>query len=206
MRPDDRQLQQQVLAAIATECGAESAHIGVTVRRGVTTLSGHVAKCRDRLAAEYAARDVAGVRAIAQQINVRPCDVSKTADDEIADRAVSILEWDLPLPANSVRVTVEHGIVELSGRVRSAHQRRTAERDVRKLHGVRDVVNRLRLDAVPTATTQTDIINMAIYAVGDGTVVIEGRVRSSQERDDAEGALWSAPGITRVDNRLVVDP
>lgn len=145
MTPDDRSLQLTVLAALGGEPDIEAAQLGVAVRNGVVTLSGHVRRYRDKLAAARIARAVPGVQAIAQQIDVRPPDLPKIADDQIADRAARLLAWDLMLPPGTVHVTVEHGIVELAGTVEWEHQRRDAERDVRKLHGVCEVINRIGL-------------------------------------------------------------
>ncbi|NGY03204.1 BON domain-containing protein [Solimonas terrae] len=145
MKLDDRKLQQNVLAALGTRTDLDASVLGVAVRDGVVTLSGHVHHHRDKLAAAMTARGVPGVRAIAQQIDVRPADLPKTADDEIADRAARLLAWDLMVSPGTVHVTVEHGVVELAGTVEWEHQRRDAERDVRKLQGVREVINHIGL-------------------------------------------------------------
>lgn len=212
---NDRELQRRVLDALDASRDVEASCIGVAVRKGVVTLSGHVAHYAQKLAAEQLARRVAGVRALALHIEVRADEVAKTADDEIADRAVRLLAWDLMLPAGAVRVTVEHGVVELAGTVRWEHQRRDAERDVRRLHGVREVVNRLGLlpatedaGAPPYAgfahLPAFAARRISVRSVGDGTLVLEGQVRNHQERLEAEIAAWAAPGVTAIDNRLVV--
>ncbi|WP_028080666.1 BON domain-containing protein [Solimonas soli] len=200
----DQDLQRRVMAALTMTSGVDVAHIGVAVRKGVVTLSGHVRAAAEKAAAERAVRGVSGVRAIAEHLQVRPDEATRTADDEIADRAVRFLNWDLRLPAGAVRVTVERGVVALQGTVDTEYERRRAGQDIRRLHGVRDVVNgiRLREDAFGTAP---DAPQIRSYAGGDGTVVLEGRVRTAREKEDLEAALMSAPGVLRVDNRIVVE-
>lgn len=212
MHPLDQDLQRRVTTALAQEATLDVAHIGVAVRQGVVTLSGHVSSAAQRGLAEQLARDVPGIRAVAEHLEIRAADVARTADDEIADRAVRILSWDLGLPPGFVQVTVSHGVVELDGAVDSEYERRQAEHDIRRLHGVRDVCNRIRLrdwrDMLAEATVGVPLERrqMRVYADGDGTVVLEGRVRSQQERLDAEAAVRAAPGVLRVENRLVVEP
>ncbi|WP_020648796.1 BON domain-containing protein [Solimonas variicoloris] len=212
MHPPDHDLQRRITAALAHEVTLDVAHIGVAVRHGVVTLSGHVGSAAQRSLAERLAREVPGIRAVAEHLEVRAADVAKTADDEIADRAVRILSWDLGLPQGFVQVTVSRGVVELDGAVDSEYERRQAEHDIRQLHGVRDVVNRIRLrdwrDMLAEATVGAPIEHrqMRVYADGDGTVVLEGRVRTQQERLDAEAAVRAAPGVLRVENRLIVEP
>src|SRR5579863_3043561 len=114
---DDLLLQQRVIDELEFEPSVDSAHIGVSVREGVVTLSGHVESYIEKFAAERATKRVKGVKAVAQELDVRLPSDRKTGDDEIAERAVRILNWDASIPHGRISVKVEHGIVTLSGSV-----------------------------------------------------------------------------------------
>ncbi|HTU54092.1 MAG TPA: BON domain-containing protein, partial [Acetobacteraceae bacterium] len=142
---DDLQLQQRVLDELEFEPSVAAAHIGVSVGRGVVTLTGHVGSYTEKYAAERAARRVKGVKAVAMELDVRLAEDRKIADDEIAERAVRILGWDVSVPAEKITVRVEHGMVSLGGEVEWQFQRSAAEHDIRKLSGVRAVINNITL-------------------------------------------------------------
>src|ERR1700758_5304595 len=110
---DDLQLQQRVIDELAFEPSIAAAHIGVSVRDGVVTLSGHVESFHEKFAAERTAQRVKGVKAVAQELVVHLPSDRKTADDEIAARAVRLLNWDALVPHDRISVKVEHGIVSL---------------------------------------------------------------------------------------------
>ena len=133
---DDRQLQQEVLDELDFDPSIDAAHIGVAADNGVVTLTGHVFSYAEKLAVEQAARRVKGVRAVAQEIEVRYPSDKKTADDEIAKRALSIIKWDTMIPQQAVQVTVQKGLVTLAGQVNWQYQKKAAEDAVRKLSGV----------------------------------------------------------------------
>jgi osmotically-inducible protein OsmY len=213
---DDRMLQQRVMDELAFDPMVDAAHIGVSARDGVVTLNGHVKTYAAKFAAERAARRVRGVRAVAQEIDVRLPSDKKTADDEIAARAVKLLEWDVVIPPGSIRVKVEHGTVTLSGDVDWAYQRDEAERDVHRLGGVQLVVNQIgvRPKVQPEDVTATiaaafertaarDANSVTVDLHGD-TVVLGGKVQSWPERDDALRAAWSVPGVNKVEDHILI--
>src|SRR5690348_5549134 len=142
---EDLKLQQRVIDELDFEPQVDPAHIGISVRDGVVTLSGHVNSFVEKFAAERAVRRVKGVKAVAQELDVRLPSEAKTADDEIAARAVKILNWDALVPHGCIMVKVEHGVVTLGGQVYWHHQRAEAEADVRKLNGVTAVINDIRV-------------------------------------------------------------
>jgi osmotically-inducible protein OsmY len=218
---DDHQLRQNVLDELDFEPRIGSTNIGVGAHEGVITLSGFVSSYAEKLAAERAARRVKGVTAIAQEIEVRLPSDKKTADDEIAKRAVDVLNWRFGIPATHIGVKVEKGTVTLTGDVDWHFQRLDAEDAVRHLSGVVGVSNRIRLrSARPMAditavkdkiqealrrSAKVDASHISVNTEG-GKVVLGGKVHAWFERDLAEQAAWSAPGVTEVQDCIQVEP
>lgn len=213
---EDHALLEKIIDELDFDPTIDAAHIGVSVRDGVVTLSGHVQSFIEKHAAERAVRRVKGVRAVAQEIDVRlPVD-KKTADDEIAARAVKLLDWDGAIPSGTIDVKVEHGIVTLSGEVDWAYQRAEAEYDVRKLGGVRSVINDIRIRphiqtedvhakirAAFERSAEVEAGAITVEVIG-GTVRLSGKVDTWIERQEAERAAWSVPGVVAVDNQITI--
>jgi osmotically-inducible protein OsmY len=214
---DDLELRQDVLDELEFEPSVNAAHIGVTANRGVVTLTGFVTNYAEKAAVERAARRVKGVRAIAEEIEVRLPSDTKRADDEIAARAVDILKWHVGFPADRIAVKVEKGIVTLTGDVDWQFQKTDAEHVVHKLTGVVNVVNQIRVTSAVRASEVKEKIQKALERSADveasritvqtegGRVVLSGKVRAWYERDIAERAAWSAPGVTEVQDHLTID-
>lgn len=214
----DLELQRDVLDELEFEPSINAAHIGVTANKGIVTLTGFVTSYTEKLAAERAARRIKGVKAIAEEIEVRlPSDI-KHADDEIAARAVNILKWRVGLPADRITVKIERGIVTLGGEVEWRFQKTDAESAVHKLSGVVDVINQIRIAAPAHAhevrekiqkalqrSAELEVLGITVQIDG-GKVVLTGKVRAWYERDLAERAAWSAPGVTTVEDHLTVEP
>ena len=213
---EDSELQQSVLDEFKWEPSVAAGHIGVTANEGVITLSGHVENYAAKHAAETAARRVKGVRAVAEEIEVRlPFDIQRS-DEQIAAAAIERLSWNVSVPANSILVRVEKGWVTLTGEVDFWYQKEAAEDDIRPLHGVIGVSNQATIrPRVDTASLGDDIThalhrswffdpdNVHVRAVG-GKVVLSGTVNSFHERQVAGRTAWSAPGATAVENDLAV--
>jgi osmotically-inducible protein OsmY len=197
------------------EPAVNAAHIGVAVRNGVVTLTGHVASYAEKVAAEQATQRVRGVKAIAEEIEVRYPYDGKRSDDEIAKRAVSVLDWNINVPS-TVKVKVERGWVTLSGAADWQYQREAAEASMRKLDGVVGVTNTIALKDRPKASDVKKKIEDALkrnaaldaasiqVTVANDKVSLSGRVHSWQERRIAEQAAWSAPGVKSVDDSISV--
>ncbi|HUK57651.1 MAG TPA: BON domain-containing protein [Stellaceae bacterium] len=213
---DDRVLQQRVMDELAFDPTVDAAHIGVTARDGIITLTGHAKSYAEKFASERAARRVKGVKAVAQEIDVRLPSDKKTADDEIAARAIKILDWDVVMPPGSIRVKVENGVVTLAGEVDWGYQRSQAEHDVHRLSGVSLIVNQIRVrpQAQPadvkatiaaaferTAEHEASAITVDVR---DGVVHLSGKVQSWVEREEALRAAWSVPGVTGVEDHLLI--
>ena len=220
--PDDLTLQAMVMAELEWEPSLDAAHIGVTAKTGVVTLSGFVDNYAAKSAAERAAARVQGVKAIAEEIEVRLPSDQKHADDEIAERAVRILNWDIEVPHDRIHVKVEHGVVTLAGDVNYQFQRVAAESAVRRLGGTRGVINLIRVVPAAGPPMDPDVVQQRIenalrrnaeveasridVGVDGGKVTLRGQVRTWFERSVAEHAAWGAPGVTEVKDELRVQP
>jgi len=132
---DDKTLRQFIIDELDFEPSIDAANIGVAVEKGVVTLTGHVANYGEKIAAERAVQRVKGVRAIAQEIEVRFSNQPKRSDDEIAQRALDIVKWSVQVPAESIQVKVEQGWITLTGAVEWQYQKQAAESAIRKLRG-----------------------------------------------------------------------
>lgn len=213
---NDKELRQLVIDELEYEPSIDAADIGVAAEHGVVTLSGHVTDYVQKMAAERAAWRVKGVKGIAQKIEVRFPGDKKWNDDEIAQRALNILAWNTLIPKDCVRVRVSDGWITLSGSVRWNYQRQAAENEVRKLSGVKGVTNSIVLTSVVQAgdlkrriqdalkrhaEVEADAVRVDVRA--DGTVYLEGRVDNWSEMQAVEHAVWSAPGVQRVDDNLM---
>lgn len=213
----DISLRQYVLDELEFEPSVNAAHIGVAAEKGVVTLSGHVGSYAEKIAAERVVQRIKGVRAIAQEIEVRYPEAKKTADDEIAKRALNIIAWDTTIPEEKLMVKVQNGWITLSGEAEWNYQRTAAEEAVRKLSGVLGVSNLIavlpRVDAIDIKLRIEDALKRSaeIEAAGvrvnvsGGKVTLEGNVQSWHERSVAEQAAWAIPGVGVVEDRLVVN-
>lgn len=212
---NDLQLKQAVIDELEFDPVLDAAHVTAFVHDGVVTLVGYVSDFAQKHAAAEAVRRVRGVKAVAQELEVRlPAD-RKVADDEIAAKAARLLEWDLRLPPDTIRLTVEDGIVVLEGQVPWEFQRREAEADIHKLGGVVGVRNlisvqptaqidrvqqRIRAAFERAADLESD--RVSVHVEPGGTVRLSGTVHTMMERARAENAAWSAPGVSKVVNQI----
>ena len=214
---NDKQLRDDVLAELDFEPSVNSADIGVAVSDGVVTLTGHVPNYAQKIAAEAAARRVRGVKAIAQEIEVRYPSDKKTADDEIAKRALDILRWSEIIPKDALKLTVNDGWVKLTGEVEWQYQRRAAEDEIRKLSGVAGVVNNIvlkprvlpsdvkqKIEDALKRNAEIEARSVQVCVVDGGIIELDGKVHSWQERLVVENAAWSAPGVSNVRDRLSI--
>ena len=212
----DQELRLNVIDELNFEPSVNAAHIGVAADNGVVTLSGHVSSYAEKVAAEQAVRRIKGVRGVALEIEVRYPNHKQTADDEIAQRALSIVAWDALVPSDAVKVTVEKGWVTLRGEVRWQWQKRSVEDAIRRLSGVVGIVNTVVVKPDVAAANVKDKIERALarnahmeakaikVKVDGATVRLEGTVDSWDDRFVAETAAWSVPGVRDVDDRLKV--
>jgi len=211
----DKDLRRHVLEELEFEPAIDAAHIGVVADSGIVTLSGHVESYAEKLVAEKAARRVRGVKAIANEVKVRFPEDKKTADDEIARRAVNILHWSATVPEGTVAVKVQDGWIGLSGQVNWNYQRTAVEAVLLRLSGVKGIINgiSIRPHADPVAVkhkieealrrnSSVQASKISVSVEDSGRVVLEGIVHDWHERNAIEDAAWSAPGVSWVDDRL----
>lgn len=212
----DLNLRQQILDELEFEPSVDAASIGVAVHDGVVTLTGHVRSYAEKIAAERAVQNVRGVRAIAEEIEVRFPEDKKTADDEIARRALDIIAWDTTIPDDHITLKVHKGWITLSGEAEWQYQKTAAETAVRKLSGVVGVTNLVvikprvdvssiqhRIESALKRNAEIEAERIRVLVSG-GKVILEGKVHAWHERGVAERAAWSAPGVTSVEDHLTI--
>ena len=212
----DNDLKRDVTAELAWDPAVKATAIGVAVKDGVVTLTGHLETFAEKHAAERALRRVAGVKAIALELDVKLSFDHKRSDTDIAVSAEQALKWSTLVPVEAIRVTVDHGSITLQGEVEWDYQRRSAEKAIRPLMGVVGISNELTLRVRPRATDLSRKIRDALTRQAlreakhiqvdvDGTTVkLSGTVHSWQERAAAQGVAWAAPGVDAVVNELRV--
>jgi osmotically-inducible protein OsmY len=216
----DEAIQTDVLEELKWDAHVRPNEIGVAVKDGIVTLNGWVDSFLKKMAAQEAAHRVPGVKAVANEIEVRLPGFAERTDTDLAAAVLNALRWDAAIPAGKVDVTVSQGWVTLKGEVEHVFQVRDAERAVRRHAGVKGVTNLIGVNkplVLPTDLKQqieralvrnaeTDARRITVEVEGS-KVILRGTVRSYAEKQAAEDtACWSAPGVTEVDNRIVVSP
>lgn len=211
-------IERHVLDELAWEPSLKKDAIQVAVSEGTVTLTGSVESYAEKLAAERAAQRVEGVRRVSNQLSVQPPPGTTPDDRAIFEAARHALRWNILVPKERVQVGVRNGWVTLAGEVSWPFQRNAAEHTLRHLRGIRGIVDRIRIHPRVTAEYVEEKIEAAFRrAAGvdargirievDGTrVILRGQVTSWAEREEAEQVAWLAPGITDVENQLVVEP
>ncbi|MGL4636138.1 MAG: BON domain-containing protein [Beijerinckiaceae bacterium] len=212
----DRSLHQAVLDELEWDPSVNAAHIGVVAEDGVITLTGHVSSYAEKIAAERAVKRVSGVHGVAQEIEVRYPSDKKTADDQIAKRALDVISWNTTLPKDRIQVRVQNGWVTLSGQVDWWYQRTDAENAVKRLSGVTGITNSITMKPRVQAADVKSRIEKALkrsaeiesssirVSVDDGKVTLDGKVKAWFERELAERTAWAAPGVTAVVDRISI--
>jgi osmotically-inducible protein OsmY len=214
----DNELQRDIIDELAWEPSIDAAAIGVAVVDGVVTLTGQARSLAEKWIAEHVTKRVAGVQAVANDIEIDLPGASQRTDADIARAALNALEWDVWVPHHRVTVTVSDGIIRLEGEVDTQYQKQAAERVIRYLTGVKGVTNLLRVKAAVAPadvkgkilaafqrSAMIDARQIQVELRGD-QAILRGRVRSWAERDTAEQAAWAAPGVRRVVDLLTIEP
>lgn len=212
----DETLQKAVLAQLHWEPSVNAGHIGVTAEEGIVTLTGHVESLAEKHAAEAVTRLVKGVKGVAEEIKVRLALDFQRDDDVIALAAVNRLGWDVSVPRDAVKVSVEKAWVTLTGEVPWHYQKEAAEQDIRHLYGVVGVTNQISIKPSVDVSNISDNIMHAMHRswffdpktinvrATLGRVTLTGTAKSPHDRDVAASTAWAAAGVTEVVNEISV--
>jgi osmotically-inducible protein OsmY len=213
----DSEIERDVREELKWDPDLDASDIAVSVKNGVVTLAGFVKSFTGKYEAEAAAKRVAGVTAVANDIEVRMPSVDERPDPEIARDAVAAIKSQLPISSEHIKIVVKDGWVTLEGQVEWQYQRQTAEVAVRRIKGVKGVSNliqlkpRARPDEIKKKieeafkrSAEVDA-NRIMVETNGSEVILKGTVRSWVEREEAERVAWSAPGVTKVSGRVVSD-
>ena len=211
----DQEIQKDVLAELKWDAQVQPNEIGVSVKDGVVTLTGWVDSYLKKWSAEEAAHRVSGVKAVANDIEIKLS--TERTDADIAAAAVNALEWDAFVPSDKVQVTVSKGWVTLKGDVEWQYQKDDAERVVRRLSGVKGITNLIsvkpritpselkkKIEDALVRNAEIDADRITVEVQGN-KAILKGTVRSWTEKEEAARVAWSAPGILSVDNRITIE-
>ena len=213
----DIEIQKDVLDELKWEPYLNSTEIGVAVKNGIVTLSGTLNSYLKKTRAEKAAKRVVGVKAVAEDIEVKYSDSLLKNDTEIAEAILTALKWHSAINEEKIKVKVEDGVVTLDGEVDWEFQRNSAVMQIENLIGVKRIVNNVTIKTgiLPkelkqkvnsafhrSATIDAGKINVEVLG---SKVVLTGKVRSWAEKNDAENAVWAAQGVSKVENNLEID-
>ena len=212
----DAQLKKDLEFELEWDPSINAANVGIAVKAGVVTLTGHIDTYVEKYAIERAVQRVEGVNTTAVELDVKLAPGHVRSDSDIAAAADSALQWHALIPDGRVKVKVEKGWVTLTGMLDWDYQRVSVEKVVRPLTGVVGVSNAITLKPQTTPTNITNRIREALtrhaereaknieVSISGSTVTLHGKVDAWSERSAAQGAAWSAPGITDVVNEIRV--
>jgi osmotically-inducible protein OsmY len=214
----DNEIKKDVEDELQWAPGLDATDIAVSVKNGVVTFTGFVKSYLEKYETERAAKRVAGVVGVANDLEVRLPTNDERPDPEIARQAVQAIRSQLPISGDRIKPIVNKGWVVLEGEVEWNYQRQTAEETVRKIKGVKGVTNAIKVKPSVQPQEIKQKIEQALRRIAEldagriqvetqgSEVILKGTVRSWAEREEAERAAWSAPGVTRVDDRIIVSP
>ena len=212
----DAQVKQDVIAELKWDAEIDESKIGVVINNGALTLSGHVPTYRQKMAASAAAKRVAGVLAIVDEIEVRLSSEHRTTDEGLAERIANVLRWNVSNHFKNIKAEVKNGFVTLTGEVEWQFQRANILQNIEHVSGVINVINLITLKPrvsvgdvqkriMEALKRHADIESSKIKVMAtNGTVTLSGTVESIDAMDRIEHAAWTAPGVTNVVDNLRV--
>jgi len=212
----DSDIKRDVEDELRWDPDIDATDIGVAVNNGVVALTGFVRSYAQKTEAERDAKRVAGVVGVANDIEVRLPILDARPDPDIARDAVNTLKSELPYSAENIKVIVQDGSLTLEGTVEWNYARERAQNAVKRIRGVKRVMNsimvkpkvapheiRRKIEDAFRRSAELDASRITVEANGS-EVILRGTVKSWAERQEAERAAWAAPGVTRVDNRVAI--
>ena len=203
----DQDIKRDVEDELRWDPDIDSTDIAVNVNNAVVTLTGFVRSYMQKYEAEKDAKRVAGVAGVANDIEVRLPDIDDRPDPEVARDAIARIKSELPYSWDKIRAVVSKGWLTLEGEVEWYYQRQRAEDAVRRVRGIRGVTNlieiRRKIEDALRRAAEIDASRVTVETIG-GEVILRGAVRSWAERQEAERVAWAAPGVTNVDNRIII--
>jgi osmotically-inducible protein OsmY len=215
---DDGDIRRKVIAELDWDPSIDASAVGVAVKDGVVTLSGSIASYWQKKEAERVAKRVAGVKAVAEDLTIKLPGTAERSDADIAQSVVTGLRFNVAVPHDRIQITVENGWVTLEGEVEWQYQKSVAESAIKYLMGVKGVTNSICIKPrVSAADVKAKIesafarraqlnANQIRVESSDNKVILRGSVHSWDEKDQAEQAAWGAPGVTKVENDVIVSP
>jgi osmotically-inducible protein OsmY len=214
----DNDIKRDVEDELRWDPDIDATDIAVNVTNGVVTIAGVVRSYMEKFQAEADAKRVAGVVAVANDLDVRLPEIDERPDPEIARDAIQRIKSELPYAWDKIRVVVKNSWLKLEGEVEWNYQRERAAEAVRRVRGVRGVTNsielkpsvapmeiRRKIEEALRRAAEIDASRVTVETNGSD-VILRGTVRSWAEREEAERAAWAAPGVARVDNRIIISP
>jgi osmotically-inducible protein OsmY len=213
---DDSEIRRKVSEELDWDPRIDASAVGVAVKEGVVTLSGSIANYWQKKEAERVVKRVTGVKAVAEDLTIKLPGAAERSDADIAQSVLDGMQFNVAVPSNRIQVTVESGWVTLEGEVEWHYQRSAAESAIKYIMGVKGVTNDINIKPrVSAADVEAKIesafarraqldANQIRVESSDGKVILRGRVHSWDEREQAEQAAWAAPGVTKVENKVIV--